>query len=114
MLQGAERRFVRSLALLEAAWETSVLGAGKSSKTGSTLVAPCVIAFVDYIHVLNNNTVFDGTPCMMSATHDNSDRLVMSVHIFVTASSRATKTFMCDITAIAHFVMTCCEGSKLC
>lgn len=28
MLQGAERRFVRSLALLEAAWETSVLGVG--------------------------------------------------------------------------------------
>ena len=34
MLQGAEHRFVRSLALLEAAWETSVLGAGESFQTG--------------------------------------------------------------------------------
>lgn len=32
MLQGAERRFVRSSALLEAAWETSVLGVGESHK----------------------------------------------------------------------------------
>jgi len=39
MLQGAERKFVRSLALLAAAWETSVLGAGESFQIGSILVA---------------------------------------------------------------------------
>ena len=57
MLQGAERSFVRSLALLEAAWETSVLGAGESPKTESTLVASCIVLFVDYIYVLNSNTI---------------------------------------------------------
>lgn len=51
MLQGAERRFVRSLALLEAAWETSALGAGESFQIQSILVASCVIVCIDYIHI---------------------------------------------------------------
>ena len=51
MLQGAEHRFVRGLALLEAAWETSVLGAGESIQIVSILVASCVLAIVDCSHM---------------------------------------------------------------